>query len=332
MTPDTQKEYFSKANHHLKLWQNSYQELTLAQYMEMIANEYSFGSWRGIRRALVVLLESTLVGDTVIEVYEIDIESALNQIVDLKNPLTRDIRGKASSKKRAKHRGDRKYVTTQEHDKILQALDTNNPKDRELASVLEVARLIGMRAIEVFNAEMMADYGELFINGAKKNTKGNRGLDRLFELDPDSCSQLNKHYECVDKLIEAELGKEKYLVGLTPEEAEKLAKKRLKVRIGQRLYRLTRKLWPRRKNQITLKTYRHQKSSDMKAAHCSPIEIAASLGHQSVRSQHAYGHPRRGQRTPLMQVAAEFKDMVRITHPRTMFKNRSPETNSKLSM
>ena len=64
--------------------------------------------------------------------------------------------------------------------------------------------------------------------------------------------------------------------------------------IRDRLRKECRALWPRRKQHPTLKSFRHQLGSNLKASSESDKTIAYMTGHQSIESISVYGNRRSG--------------------------------------
>ncbi len=64
--------------------------------------------------------------------------------------------------------------------------------------------------------------------------------------------------------------------------------------LQRRLTEITKKLWPRRKKRPTLKSFRHQLGSDLKASGLSESERSAIMGHRSQDSISTYGFRRSG--------------------------------------
>lgn len=85
--------------------------------------------------------------------------------------------------------------------------------------------------------------------------------------------------------------------------------------IRDRLRKECRALWPRRKQHPTLKSFRHQVGSTLKASGESAEAIAYIMGHQSTDSISIYGNRRSGKGRKLHIRAAEGSDLSKIRKP-----------------
>ena len=83
--------------------------------------------------------------------------------------------------------------------------------------------------------------------------------------------------------------------------------------IQDQLATVTKSVFPRRKSRITMKSYRHQLGSNLKASGWSRQETAAAMGHQSVNSLSCYGNIRNATRAPDFSVSEESVSNVRNT-------------------
>lgn len=93
------------------------------------------------------------------------------------------------------------------------------------------------------------------------------------------------------------------------------------------LSRLSRKLWPGRKQHVSLYSTRHQFSADAKASGLTPEEIAALMGHAvDVTATRHYGKKTAG--TELVRVSPDPKEVARI---RSVFQSRFTPRHPKLS-
>lgn len=86
--------------------------------------------------------------------------------------------------------------------------------------------------------------------------------------------------------------------------------------IRDRLRKECRALWPRRKQHPTLKSFRHQLGSNLKASGESDEAIAYMMGHQSVESISVYGNRRSGAGQKLYIRPAEGADLSRVRQPK----------------
>lgn len=77
-----------------------------------------------------------------------------------------------------------------------------------------------------------------------------------------------------------------------------------------------RALWPRRKYRPTLKSFRHQMGSSLKASGESAETIAYVMGHQSTDSIDVYGDRRAGKTEKLHVRPAHDADLSKIRRPK----------------
>lgn len=181
-----------------------------------------------------------------------------------------------------------KKVSEVDHQKIVEALQYFNKDHSALAAVIIIARETGVRPSEIPSMKFSSEFLSISITGAKKTEDGSRGLDRaqLFEKD------------LFDKIKTAHAIWSDYKHAL-PDHSTGQAMKLLQNQFAE----LTKKIWPRRTRRITLKSYRHQFGSNLKASGRDRIEIAAIMGHQSVDSVTAYGNARSSTRAPVIRVS-----------------------------
>lgn len=86
--------------------------------------------------------------------------------------------------------------------------------------------------------------------------------------------------------------------------------------IRDRLRKECRALWPRRKQHPTLKSFRHQLGSNLKASGESDEALAYMMGHQSIESISVYGNRRSWAGQKLHIRPAAGADLSKIRHPR----------------
>lgn len=86
--------------------------------------------------------------------------------------------------------------------------------------------------------------------------------------------------------------------------------------IRDRLRKECRALWPRRKQHPTLKSFRHQLGSNLKASGESDEALAYMMGHQTIESISVYGDRRSGARHKLYIRPADGADLSRIRQPK----------------
>ncbi|EPG3483471.1 TPA: site-specific integrase, partial [Pseudomonas aeruginosa] len=86
--------------------------------------------------------------------------------------------------------------------------------------------------------------------------------------------------------------------------------------IRDRLRKECRVLWPRRKQHPTLKSFRHQLGSNLKASGESDEAIAYMMGHQSIESISVYGNRRSGAGHKLHIRPAQDADLSKVRQPK----------------
>lgn len=86
--------------------------------------------------------------------------------------------------------------------------------------------------------------------------------------------------------------------------------------IRDRLRKECRALWPRRKQHPTLKSFRHQLGSNLKASGESDEAIAYMMGHQSIESISVYGDRRSGAGYKLYIRPAGTADLSKVRQPK----------------
>ena len=86
--------------------------------------------------------------------------------------------------------------------------------------------------------------------------------------------------------------------------------------IRDRLRKECRALWPRRKQHPTLKSFRHQLGSNLKASGESDEALAYMMGHQSIASISVYGNRRSGAGQKLYIRPADGADLSRVRQPK----------------
>lgn len=133
---------------------------------------------------------------------------------------------------------------------------------------------------------------QVHIIGGKKSAPLHRGADRTLVIDKLK----------VLKLIEWA--------------ARKMAEcPRTNTAIRDRFRKECRALWPRRKKHPTLKSFRHQFSSVLKACGGSPETRAYLMGHQSTESSSVYGDARSGKDGKSHLRPAEGTDLSKVRKP-----------------
>lgn len=260
MTPKTSSEYQKLAKHFFnsKIKGDVSIEKIRASLL-LASREYRPAYWRRLRCAIKHTL--LLRGKT----------NAANIIGAAKNPITSNqVDPSVNSKPKQKRV---KKVTQDEHLRLLRHF--RKRCDGPLMGAIQIAWLLGCRPAEMPHIQLQKN-GRVFIPSAKKTADGIRGKDRTVRLNEYSYNLL-KHALVLLKL-ELKSSEDNGSVGIH--------------RLQRRLQTATHAIWPKRKHQISLYSYRHQMGSDLKASKMSPETIALIMGHQSVRSIDKYGDRR----------------------------------------
>jgi len=291
MIEKTKQDYLKIANNFLteRLINNNLPvtQKTIKHALIASAPDYCPAYWRRLRRALVVL----------------QVEAGFNKTAKIlkrvRNPITlADAPSELKSKKKKKQKR-RKHVEKEEHFQLKAYFE--NKMDHAVLAAIEIARILGCRPAEMLNLKMF-DNNQIFITGAKKTARGTRGLDRtviVSERDYNIISSLKLSFH-------EEINFNRH----------KGKSERAMHRIQHRLATATKNLWPRRKHQITLYSYRHQMGSDLKASSISRKEVAVIMGHQSVDSIDVYGNKRLSSRSLSIRATARSIVDVRETKQR----------------
>lgn len=233
----------------------------------------------------------------------------------IKNPLTdpeSQKSGIASLIQIKPKRQHVKKVSKIEASKLFGAAEAK--KDYALSSAIKIAYVTGCRPDEMETIKILGN-NMIFIEGSKK-TYGvdgqRRGLDRVIKLPPEFHNGMKTWLH--------------HLLSLDPGEGGRMNK------IQCRLKTLTKNTFPRRKHQITLKSFRHQKGSDLKASGMSRVEIAYLMGHMSTKSVEVYGSRRSGGRLPVPIEPGisidEMKSLIEENHKPNPFTSDIEEDNA----
>lgn len=250
----------------------------LADALKACAKEYRPDYWRRLRNAIEF------------DQREKGFGKAADRVAGTHNPMTTDAQGKplpvaerqVKSKRRAVH-----SINDQDARKLSDAV--KEAEDRELMAALFVAKHLGCRPAEMPGISDQGD-GRFTIHGAKKT--GNRGADRTLVAEEGIREPLTK---AVAVLKGVNIGA-----------------------VQDRLERLSKRLWPRRKARPTLYSFRHQMGSNLKASGMDRAAIAYTMGHQATESVERYGDRRSAKGSGGLKVQPDAGDMalssVRQTH------------------
>lgn len=209
------------------------------------------------------------------------------------NPVTAPNADEATRALKPKKQPRTHRVINDEHEQIINYL--HDIDDLPVLGAVTIASKIGVRPAEMASMKFDDSRQSIFITGAKKREKADRGIDRRLLLKGDDYQIVKEAWG----LLMTEFNRTDAL----PERAMK--------RIQNRFYKQVRKIFDDRKSYPSLYSYRHQFGSDLKASGMDRITIAAIMGHASVESVNAYGDRRRGGRKMNIDVSDESLDAVR---------------------
>jgi integrase len=156
----------------------------------------------------------------------------------------------------------------------------------ECAALLLIFRT-GARPCEL--SKIVVDDGEIFIEGAKKTEKGNRGADRVIVgITDDLVSDVSS------------------FIGTLKESNKSMDAIRVSI------YKAVKELFPKDKKTISLYTIRHQFGANLKASNMSRIEMAYIMGHQSTESISTYGNKKQGVADWIVVKPANSADLTQV--------------------
>ncbi|MTI63448.1 tyrosine-type recombinase/integrase [Methylophaga sp.] len=262
MTPKTSLEYQKLAKHFLATKiQGDLGIDNIKSALIELASHYRPAYWRRLRCAIKHAL--FLAGK----------KEAANIIGNLENPLTKKNTGNSKDIKPKQKRI--KSVSFDEHIHLMKHFRARC--DASMLGALQIAWLVGCRPAEMPYIRLH-DNCTVFIPSAKKTADGKRGLDRTISLN-------QKSYDLL-----------RHSIALLHQELDSMTKDHVKGmhRIQRRLQTATSKLWPKKRYNITLYSYRHQMGSELKASGMSREAIALIMGHQGINSIDKYGDRRLG--------------------------------------
>jgi hypothetical protein len=194
-------------------------------------------------------------------------KKAVKKITETKNPVTQ--KGSKLVKKPKEKRV--KSINDSDLEKLLGSI---RGKDEVLFASIAIAEEFGCRPAELFDIKIH-EGNKIFIRGAKKSN-GNRGLDRIIEVEEDKIKGLTIAIESLQGFKKDNKDRKS-----SPAEI-----------LQARLALVTKRLWPRRQARASFYTFRHQLGSDLKSSGMNRSEIAYLMGHQATKSVDVYGDKR----------------------------------------
>lgn len=214
-------------------------------------------------------------------------QQAAKAIGQLTNPVT--VPGSTLTKKpkpkQVRSVSEDDYMTLVEH------LSVHGFMDEALSVVL--AYHLGVRPCEMRTITVTGN--TVHIIGGKKSAPLDRGADRTLVID--------------DSAVLAAVADAAKWMRTCP---------RTNTAIRDRLRKECRALWPRRTQHPTLKSFRHQLGSNLKASGESDEAIAYMMGHQSIESISVYGNRRSGAGQKLYIKPAEGANLSKVRHPKKL--------------
>lgn len=172
---------------------------------------------------------------------------------------------------------------------LIVHLRAHNFHDEALCVVL--AYYLGVRPCEMRTITINDDQATII--GGKKNDDLERGADRTLVIE---------HPEMLNAITEAA----RWMSNCP----------RTNTAIRDRLRKECRTLWPRRKQHATLKSFRHQLGSNLKASGESDESLAYIMGHQSTDSINVYGDRRWGAGRKIYIKPAADTDLSKVRKPK----------------
>lgn len=212
-------------------------------------------------------------------------QQAAKAIRQLTNPVTApgSTLTKKPKPKQVRSASEDDYMTLVEH------LSAYGFMDEALSVVL--AYHLGVRPCEMRTITVTGN--TVHIIGGKKSAPLDRGADRTLVID--------------DSAVLAAVADAAKWMRACP---------RTNTAIRDRLRKECRALWPRRTQHPTLKSFRHQLGSNLKASGESDEAIAYMMGHQSIESISVYGNRRSGAGQKLYIKPAEGANLSKVRHPK----------------
>lgn len=152
------------------------------------------------------------------------------------------------------------------------------------AHALLVLKATGCRPDELQKGVRVNIKGDVLtfkIIGSKYNVKMKRGIairEIKVKINEDNAKYLNP----LKEIFEKNPGAYDYKVSVDS-----------KVAFTGYITKISKRLWPRKKNHASAYSFRHAKATELKNSDKSDIEIAQIMGHASTRAQQSYGRRNR---------------------------------------
>lgn len=254
MLESTVLEYLSLADHFLNTHFSGapYTTDELCNSLLSCAGDYRPAYWRRLKRALSI------------KQIEVRNDGAASIIAKLQNPSTC---ADATIQKKQKQRRV-KSVSPEDHEKLIAHLEAVG--DLPCLAAVMAVHITGCRPAEIPKITLHENNIVSIISVKKIDDV--RGCDRQLKLS-------NRAFKTLDLLLP-------YIEHDKPSRTNDIS------RIQRRLQRHVKKLWPQRKRQLSLYSYRHQMGSNLKTSFFKIGEIAEIMGHRSIESIDVYGDSR----------------------------------------
>ncbi|MBT4937076.1 site-specific integrase [Candidatus Peregrinibacteria bacterium] len=231
--------------------------------LKRAAPDFRPAYWRKLRNALEL------------DQGEKGFSKAVERIKSTQNPLTKKSLIAKTFGKKVEYKKKQKrvkFLNDDDFDKLYENAD------RETRAVLMIGKITGCRPAEMQSIAVEinydADIAVASIVGAKKEKTGLRGIDRMIKLTGQDAENLEIAVQDLQAMQDPKSGK-------------------IHV-IQERLQRLAKKTFPRRKTLPSLYSLRHTMGSVLKASGLDRKSIAYVMGHQSTKSVECYGNRRSG--------------------------------------
>ena len=305
MNEKTKEDYRKLAAHFYKNMGESTPKTpkTITDQLLAIAGEYRPASFRRLKNALAL------------DQSEKGFDKAAFRINATVNPMTKKNAPVMLKRQLKKKRKSVDSINPKDLKKMAGAI--NEKGDSELMAALILVNTLGCRANEIMSVKILED-GNVFISGSKKaefNANGRKvtrgDVDRVLAMT--DTNELRKVKWATETLGKAESGKS----GVVH-------------KIQSRMFRLSKKLWPKRSAHMTLKSFRHQMGSDLKASGLDPKTVAYIMGHESTVSVEEYGDKRKASTKRTIAPAIDQEKINDIVRDKTKEQFETRTKNEKV--
>ena len=268
----------------------------LADKLTEIAGDYRPDSWRNLRNAIAF------------DQRENGFSKAADRVHQTQNPCTME-NGKAKPKAERRVKQRLRQCRKVPDEDLKRLLTATKHKRPDLHAAIVIAYATGCRPSEMRSIRQLPG-GEFYIAGAKKRASGDRGIDRKINVSPKMHKPLTLALQT-----------------LAASDKDPLT-------LAKRMHEVSRETFPGRKIRPTLKSFRHQMGSDLKAlcksGEMTRAEAAYILGHQSTDSIIEYGNSRSSRgRSPDVSSAVSVSEIAKVVREGTNSDVYEPRRQSK---